>query len=1437
MRGLCLSQILEIHVSCCLYRLRRRRISHGAVGLRIKEEVMPKSKKPERVMETMDDIESVTSLQLDNDDDKGSLDKDEQISRLKEENDMLTKLLMKSQRDGESKAKNPFELFLSKRCDLPKLRAPNEVHKLDFISWKESLYDCANQHGAQENATPRSLRIFVKNCMTAEWQPLWRNGGLHGISEAETLEEMLMIIEEYVDTRKLPLIYRRELFERKQKEGENVTDFSNALKDLFIASGFENTSQDELLSMIFLFGLRDESTELKLLEQGLRKPTFEQIVNLSLKYESARNAMASEKNINLMKNTSSSFGKGQSFFKPMECYFCGKPGHMAKYCRRRQGQVKAIHFCNDHNGDTGNGRENSMAFRKNNDGHITGIVSAVSLNKRPYAEVTVKIVDNNGTEKEKNIVALVDTGADLTAVNQKTMEILKSCINFKLVPCNQGDIKQADGSLLEDHGQFDAVIDCGKREVQATIKYIPKLSSNILGGEIAQKLKLVTFSHEVYSLSVGTNPIMNEKIEIKNTELYRQRFLQTFHDVFNETELQPMKGPKMKIEISEDAIPAKRYKAYTIPYNFERKVKAELDSIESKGIIEKVPVGEPIVWCHPMIVVPKKGSDEPRLTVDLRQLNKYVKRPLYPNKVPREEVAKVPKNMCYFTTLDSKKGYWQIELDEASKKLTTFITPYGCYRYTRNVMGLISAGDEHNRRGDEALKGIQNIVKVVEDILIFDNDLETHLSRVEEVLKRCREHGITLNKNKMKLAQSEVEFCGYRINKDGYTVSKHLVEALEKFPTPTKQTHVRSFLGLAQQFEAFSPKISELSSPLRALIGKNSAFRWDSLHDEAFTAMKKALCNTRYLAQFDPKADLRLETDASQTEGLGYALWQKSGGDNIWKLLQCGSRSLSGPEKRYAVTEIELLAVVWATKKCRLYLHGKDFELIVDHQALVPILNKKYLDEIQNVRLQRMKERLGQYRFSAIWRKGSLHTVADVLSRYPVTEPEKEDNELNEELDFTVSAIEEVHKENFQDAGIKDILLHKIQTATKGDPDMINLKEMIQKGFPSQKSLLPERLRDFWRIREDLIAHDNLIIWGHRIIIPKELRADMIKAIHAGHFGTAKCLKRAHKTFYWPGLANDIKNHIRDCRVCIERSPSQPNEPMIFSESNEPFEMLHADIFQFAAKEFLVFVDNFSGWWSIASAQRMTSETIIKHFQRWFSAYGIPKRLITDGGSVFTSSVFENWCKDWNIHHSVSSPYNPQSNGKAENAVKIAKNLLAKTSPNGDMDNENFQRGILEQRNTPGVKGKSPAELVYGRFTRSFVPELGVRFKVTEQGDKQERKGQKGRVLPSFEVGQKVWIQNFRTKRWDQHGTILEQKNDRRSYIIVDSHGTRIWRNRRFLKPKYGTVEYSNSNLDTRRPSSIAERRERKKNNRNDGQWVPQRRSSRQIILPARYRD
>ena len=134
------------------------------------------------------------------------------------------------------------------------------------------------------------------------------------------------------------------------------------------------------------------------------------------------------------------------------------------------------------------------------------------------------------------------------------------------------------------------------------------------------------------------------------------------------------------------------------------------------------------------------------MCVDLSKLNKYVKRP---SVTPAAAVADIAQAKAkYFTVFDALKGYHQCPLDERSQKLTTFITPFGRFKYLCAPYGISSISEHYNRRMDEAFAGLPNFRKIVDDVVIFDQDKDQHIQHVRQFLCRCEERGISLNKDK-----------------------------------------------------------------------------------------------------------------------------------------------------------------------------------------------------------------------------------------------------------------------------------------------------------------------------------------------------------------------------------------------------------------------------------------------------------------------------------------------------------------------------------------------------------------------------------------------------------------------------------------------------------------------------------------------------------------
>ena len=194
-------------------------------------------------------------------------------------------------------------------------------------------------------------------------------------------------------------------------------------------------------------------------------------------------------------------------------------------------------------------------------------------------------------------------------------------------------------------------------------------------------------------------------------------------------------------------------------------------------------------------------------------------------------------------------------------------------------------------------------VKVIDGIILYDEDYMAHFCRVNQVLARCRVHGITLNAEKFVLATPKVRFCGYELFSDGIAANPEKVLAITDFTKPANMTALRSCMGLVNQIAEFSPDISGVAAPLRPLMSPKRTFVWTADYDQAFQRVKEALSSPPVLFTFDPVLPTVLQTDASRLYGLGYALLQDHGGGQL-RLIECGSRFLTDTETSYATIEL-----------------------------------------------------------------------------------------------------------------------------------------------------------------------------------------------------------------------------------------------------------------------------------------------------------------------------------------------------------------------------------------------------------------------------------------------------------------------------------------------------------------------------------------------------
>ena len=179
-------------------------------------------------------------------------------------------------------------------------------------------------------------------------------------------------------------------------------------------------------------------------------------------------------------------------------------------------------------------------------------------------------------------------------------------------------------------------------------------------------------------------------------------------------------------------------------------------------------------------------------------------------------------------------------------------------------------------------------------------------------------------------------------------------------------------------------------------------------------------------------------------------------------------------------------------------------------------------------------------------------------------------------------------------------------------------------------------------------------------------------------------------------MTNHIELMIANCRECIAELPSQTLEPQIPTEATRPFEHISIDLGYQKGDNYLISMDRYSGWPMVAPIPRKANTTTITNIlDDWFVDHGLPISIRSDGGPQFRGP-FDEWCRQNNIRHELSSAYHHESNGHAECAVREVKKLLAKTSTH-----KQFQQALRNYRNCPRYDRLSPAQWYFGRRQRT----------------------------------------------------------------------------------------------------------------------------------------
>lgn len=835
---------------------------------------------------------------------------------------------------------------------------------------------------------------------------------------------------------------------------------------------------------------------------------------------------------------------------------------------------------------------------------VSPIMVKKSLDNRPHVAIRIGDIE---------VTALIDTGATNSILGAEGWRLLsdrfRQCMTHSDVP----HVNVANGSSNKVIGvvPLEITLDSVTRTINFLV--VPTLAySHVLGADFCDAFKLSMHFRD-FSFQLPRGGVVSavegvsrrDCLSVKQTELL-DNVIEKFREL-STTEMGCVTTAVHRIDTGDSA-PIKQ-RQYALSPAMQKHLHAEIKKMADLGVIQ--PSNSP--WSSPVLLVKKKNG-EFRACFDGRRLNSVTVPDSYP--LPRtDSILNRLRNAKFLSSIDLRKAFWQIPLEESSRPKTAFCVPgLGLQEFRVMPFGLSNSAQTLQRAMEKTLGPVlhkEEAFVYLDDIIIPSPTFEQHISTLEEIYECLKKAGFRVNLDKCEFCCSSLSFLGFIVDQHGLRTDPAKVEAIQRFRTPKTTTEVKRLIGLVSYYRIFLPNLATISAPITALIKnkkKGQPINWTSEAEVAFEKIKQLISNAPVLISPNFDEPFFIQTDASAV-ALGAVLFQERNGRE--HPVAYASRALTTAEQKYSATERELLGIIFGIEKFRGYIEGTQFTVITDCAALT------WLHKLNQPtgRLARWALRLSQFTFEVKHRPGKLNIVPDFLSR-------------------NVAAI-------------------NIPNLT---PDQWYLN-MVNKVVENPENFPHFRVNEGRLYKHIPSAVPNIPEW--KLVIPTVNREEVLKACHdmatSAHMGVSKTYAKISELYYWPHMKNTVTRYIRNCLVCGAQKSSQEARPGFMGQYKKisyPFQLISLDLLGSLPRSkkgnqyLLVVTDWFTKFVLIHPLRNANAASIVKFIENHvFLMFGVPQIVLCDNGVQFISKEFKKLMSDYKVQKIwYNAKYHPQVN-------------------------------------------------------------------------------------------------------------------------------------------------------------------------------------------------